>query len=37
MLTGAPGALVKESNVETITLEFVLSTPQKYKKMLLLF
>jgi hypothetical protein len=32
MLTGAPGALVKESNVETITLELVLSTPQKYKK-----
>jgi hypothetical protein len=32
ILTGAPGALVKESNVESITLELVLSTPQKHKK-----
>lgn len=32
MLTGALGARVKESNVESITLKLVLSTPQKHKK-----
>ena len=32
MLTGAPEALVKESNVVSIASELVISTPQKHKK-----
>lgn len=32
MLTSVPGALVKESNVDSLALELVLSTHRKFKK-----